>query len=238
VNRTANVLLECPQPLHELFKSVPGPRQLRIRDQTPLPPFDLHCPLQSIPFNLDLTMETIPAHVPYLSVDARRVAAMADRITAAAGGALKVGLAWTGSGTIDDLRSRTLATFAPLAQVTGVRFFSLQVGPTAAEATERPGGLSLVDLSSDLRDFADLAAVITNLDLVISIDTSVAHLAGALAKPVWTLIPYVPDFRWMLEREDSPWYPTMRLFRQTNRTDWNEPLARMTAALREKAVTA
>jgi tetratricopeptide (TPR) repeat protein len=234
VRRAGRVILECPQPLYELFKPLPGPDQVTVRGE-PLPPFDFHCPLQSIPFNLDVTLETIPASVPYLRADPQRVSRFKKRVDAQGNDMFKVGLVWSGSETQGDMRSRTLATFAPLAQVPGVRFFSLQVGLDKSQAQDPPAGLTLDDLSPELHDFADTAAAIENLDLVISVDTSVAHLAGALAKPVWTLIPYVPDFRWMLDREDSPWYPTMRLFRQMNRADWKEPLARMLWALRERA---
>jgi ADP-heptose:LPS heptosyltransferase len=104
---------------------------------------------------------------------------------------------------------------------------SLQLAPAAAQSRRPPPGLELIDFTSDLHDFADTAGMMAHLDLVIAVDTSVAHLAGALAKPVWVLIPTMPDWRWMLQREDSPWYPTMRLFRQTTRGDWNEVMQRV-----------
>jgi ADP-heptose:LPS heptosyltransferase len=129
-----------------------------------------------------------------------------------------------------DNRTRSLEAFAPLAEITGVKFFSLQKGAEAAQPP--PPNMQLIDLSSELRDFADTAAMIENLDLVISVDTSVAHLAGALGKPVWVLIPFQPDFRWMLDRIDTPWYPSMRLFRQAKASDWQTPIHRVAEALR------
>jgi tetratricopeptide (TPR) repeat protein len=232
-----HVLLECPQPLAELFRSLnDGPHELIVRG-SPLPAFDVHCPLQSLPFNFATTLENVPAPIPYLRADPRKAALFKDRI-ASNEPSLKVGLCWTGSPNPDDLRSRTLDTFAPLGSVTDARFYSLQVGPSATEAAPPAKALDVVDLSSELHDFADVAGAIANLDLVISVDTSVAHLAGAMGKDVWTLIPFVPDFRWMLGREDSPWYPTMRLFRQTSRTDWDEPVARIVAMLCERVAGA
>jgi hypothetical protein len=144
---------------------------------------------------------------------------------------LRVGLCWAGSTHGWETRSRTLATFAPLGGIDGVQFVSLQVGPEASQAQTPPFDMRLSDYSSRLNDFSDLAALIANLDLVITVDTAVAHVAGALAKPVWVLIPQAPDFRWMLDRADSPWYPTMRLFRQIKRGDWDTPVRAMAAAL-------
>jgi ADP-heptose:LPS heptosyltransferase len=129
-----------------------------------------------------------------------------------------------------------LSDFAPLAEAGAGRasFFTLQKGPRSEQAANPPVGMQLRDYTGDLNDFEDTAALMTNLDLVISVDTSVVHLAGALAKPVWTLIAIGPDWRWLAEREDSPWYPTMRLFRQTKWKDWAEVMQRVAAALREK----
>jgi len=115
-----------------------------------------------------------------------------------------------------------------------VVFYSLQKGAAAMQAQNPPSGMELVDLSREIKDFADTAALIENLDLVISVDTVVAHLAGALAKPVWTLLPVVPDWRWLLDREDCPWYPTMRLFRQSSPGDWPNVIGRAAQALRER----
>ena len=216
--RAGTVLLECPQALGELFRLMPDAPPVILRGQ-PLPAFDYHCSLSSLPLNFDTRLETIPAAVPYLRADPKKSAEFAARVGSEK---LRVGLAWAGSPLPNDTRSRRLETFAPLFEVPGIRFFGLQVGPDAAQCAP-----PVQDLSPHIHDFADLAAAMANMDLVISVDTAVAHLAGALAKKVWTLITYVPDFRWMLDRADSPWYPTMRLYRQTSRSDWREPVAEM-----------
>jgi hypothetical protein len=145
---------------------------------------------------------------------------------------LKVGVAWAGrpSHPDDHHRSIPLADLGSLAQVPDIRWFSLQKGLRAADAAA--GSLPLTDWTRDLADFADTAALIANLDLVITVDTSLAHLAGALGKPVWVLLPYAPDWRWLLDRADSPWYPTMRLFRQQKIGDWRAPVDAVASALR------
>jgi tetratricopeptide (TPR) repeat protein len=239
--RVATVILECPPPLHALFARLPGPHQFIQRGQ-PLPAFDVHCPLQSLPFNLGTTtMGSIPTAVPYLHADPARSDALAAQLGLGGGGArgFTVGLAWAGSANPRDRRSRTLDVFAPLAAVPDVRFVALQKGPAAEQATNPPPALRgrVIDASRLLSDFADTADVIASLDLVITVDTSVAHLAGALSRPVWTLLPRAPDFRWMLGRADSPWYPTMRLFRQSDARDWTGVMVDVATALRERAST-
>jgi Tfp pilus assembly protein PilF len=225
--QAGRTLLECQPELFNLFSTLPGVPTL-IRRGDALPAFDYHCPLQSLPYNLHTTLQTIPADIPYLSADAAKVERFRSRML---NPRLSVGLVWAGSPLPNDFRSRTLSTFAPLAAVPGVKFFSLQKGPDAAQAAHPPAGMDLHDLSADLNDFSDTAAAIANLDLFIGVDTSIGHVAGALGKPVWTLLPFVEDFRWMLHRPDTPWYPTMRLYRQTDRTNWDEPIARMAADL-------
>lgn len=143
-----------------------------------------------------------------------------------------MGLAWAGSNTTGGRRSNSLQIFAPLSCVHGVRFFSLQKGPESKQPV--PSGLSMADFTDQINDFADLAGFIANLDLVISVDTSVAHLAGAMARPVWTLIGSVPDFRWLRNRLDSPWYPTMRLFRQAIGEKWTAVVPRIAQELRSR----
>ena len=196
---------------------------------------DLQAPLLSLPGVFQTVEATIPGPGPYVIAPADRGAAWQIRLddicasVGAAGAGLKVGLVWGGNPghTNDHNRSCALAEFAPLAAVPGVTFFSLQKGPAAAQAADPPRGMTLIDLGPALADFADTAAVITHLDLVISVDTSVVHLAGALGTPVWTLLPFCPDWRWQLGREDSPWYPTMRLFRQARPREWPAALRRV-----------
>jgi ADP-heptose:LPS heptosyltransferase len=146
-----------------------------------------------------------------------------------------VGLVWAGGKlhTKDACRSCGLQALLPILQVSGVRFYGLQKGQPAQEVKTIPEEMSVINYGGQLNDFADTAALLANLDLVISVDTAVAHLAGAMAKPVWVLLPYPADWRWLLEREDSPWYPTMRLFRQHEAHDWKSVIMRVAQALKE-----
>jgi len=195
--------------------------QIVVRGQ-PLPAFDLHCPLLSLPRIFGTTLANLPSEVPYLHAAAEDAAPWQQRLGDHSR-SVKVGLAWAGSRVHKNDRNRSmkLATLAPLWQVPGVRFFSLQKGEPGAEAISLRQGMEMVDLTQELKDFADTAALTANLDLVIAVDTAVAHLAGAMGKPVWTLLPFVADWRWLREREDSPWYPSMRLFRQPSSGDWD-----------------
>jgi hypothetical protein len=183
------------------------------------------------------TRETIPATVPYVSACAASAERFARRIRAA-GSKLNIGLAWGGSPTHrnDAWRSSGLAAMAPLAAARGgddVTFFSLLKGPAAAEAIRPPPGMRLIDLEPELETFDDTAGAIASLDLVISVDTGVAHLSGAMNRPVWTLINMPCDWRWMLDRpNDTPWYPSMRLFRQNPAGDWTGVMRRVADALR------
>jgi hypothetical protein len=170
------------------------------------------------------TLATIPVAVPYLSVPGEAPAAWAERITTAPG--LRVGIVWAGT-TVGDLDLRLLQ---PLWEVAGISWFSLQVGERSADISWLDS-VRITDLSPWLADFAETAAAVSHLDLVISVDTSVAHLAGALGRPTWVLLRYVPDWRWLLEREDSLWYPTARLFRQSRAGDWPSAACEVAAAL-------
>ena len=223
------IVLECPPQLHRLLKNVSGIDRLISLNQ-PLPEFDVHCPLTSLPLALGATVKEIPATVPYLNADdlSKR---WNERLAGA--DALNVGIVWAGSvhHSNDRNRSLSLALLGPLARNSGVTFYSLQKGKPADQILSPPQGMKLIDHATELNDFADTAALIANLDLVIAADTAVAHLAGALGKPVWVLLPYAPDWRWLLEREDSPWYPTMRLFRQKTWGDWPEVIERVAQAL-------
>ena len=227
--RGGRFVLECQPTLMSLFQGTPGVDQLVARGQT-LPPFDYHLPLQGLPRILGITLENIPNQVPYLTADKDRVANFAGRM--ANDGKLHVGLVWCGVMYNEvDFRTRTLDAFHPLMKLPGIRFFSLQKGEASAQ--KPPPGVDWVDFSAELKDFGDTAALVANLDLVISVDTSTAHLAGALAKPVWVLIPTQSDFRWLLDRTDSPWYPTMRLFRQPLGADWSKPFDDLLKSLAE-----
>lgn len=224
------VVLACQSELAGLVGQVPGIAQV-VTEKDRLPPFDLHCALMSLPLVLGTMLDTIPASVPYL----RAMPEQAERWRARTEphrDRLKVGLAWAGRPTHSHDRRRSIS-FAMLSQIAqpGVCFFSLQKGPAAEQAKNPPGGMELIDWSSDLTDFTETAGLMDQLDLVITIDSAVAHLAGAMGKPVWVLLPFAPDWRWMLERTDSPWYPTMRLFRQSQMDDWNGPIQQVARAL-------
>jgi Flp pilus assembly protein TadD len=224
--RGGKIVLECQPALVRLFGNFPGVGQIVTTGQ-PLPAFDYQCPLPSLPGVFGTTMATIPATIPYLAADAEAADAWRKRMEPA-GEFLRVGLAWAGSpdNRNDRNRSIPLEKFAPLSAVDGVRFHSLQTAPPPAA-----GGIVLSDWSAMLTDFAETAALIENLDLVISVDTGVAHLAGAMGKPVWLLVPFPPDWRWLLDRADSPWYPTIRLFRQETPGDWDGVIRRVAAEL-------
>lgn len=195
-----------------------------------VPPHDAQCPLMSLPRLFGTRLETVPAATPYLRADPQRVARARARL---GGGGLTVGLVWAGSPTQanDQNRSIPLAALRPLLGVPGVRFFSLQKVSRPGDAAFLADHPAVTDLAPGLGDFADTAAYLQALDLLITVDTSVAHVAGALGRPVWVLLPQVPDWRWLLERDDSPWYPTARLFRQPRRGDWEGVVRRLADAL-------
>jgi hypothetical protein len=202
-----------------------------------LPAFDVHCPIMSLPLAFRTEMPTIPAATPYLAARPERTALWAERLAQREG--LKVGLVWAGAGhtyprhavVMDRKRSMHLSQFAPLATAPGVVFVSLQKDDAAGQALLPPVGLEILDWTSELEDFADTADLIAALDLVISVDTAVAHLAGALGKPVWLLNRFDSCWRWLQDREDSPWYPAHRIFRQPKHGDWESVIARVAAEL-------
>ena len=226
------VMLDLPAKLHRLAAGLPGVLTL-VKTGDPLPYFDCHCPLMSLPLALGTTLETVPAQVPYLSVPADALKA-AEALAWPPSG-FKVGLAWTGNQDHpkNHFRSVPLELLEPLLHIDGIHFFSLQMGPGAEELAARR--LPMTDLAPVTGDMADTAAQMAHLDLIITIDTSMAHLAGALARPVWVLLGYSPDWRWLLTREDSPWYPTARLFRQPRHGDWLSVIERVRDSLQEMA---
>ncbi len=226
-------MLLCQAPLARLMESAAGVARVvpAIVSAGELPPFDVHSPMLSLPLLFGTRVESIPADVPYLTAEASLAAQWGAKLSAA-GGALKVGLAWSGSPTNknDRYRSVALEQLGPLAR-TGATFFSLQKGPAASQAARPPAGMTLIDLSDELHDFADTAALVSQLDLVITVDTAIAHLAGAMGKPAWVLLASEQDWRWLLKREDTPWYPTLRLFRQSQPGEWPQVIERVAGAL-------
>jgi len=229
----ATVLLEVREELRELARTASGIDRI-VRSDEPHPAFDYYINLLSLPRVFGTDLGSIPAAVPYLAADSGCAARWAEHVRD--DGALNVGIVWAGSPTHlgDRFRSLSLRDLAPLREVKGVRFHSLQKGPAAAELVTDRGGEAIAELGSKLVTFADTAALVDRLDLLISVDTSVVHLAGALAKPVWTLVAIPGDWRWLEEREDSPWYPTMRLFRQREPSAWDDVIARLKVALEEE----
>ncbi len=233
--RCGAVVLECAPRLKTLFEGMKN-APLVVARGDPLPPFGMHAPLMSVPALLGTTLETIPWSGPYLAplpvrvINWRRAFRKRRRH-------LNVGLCWAGRPESSDDRNRstTLAQLAPLAAVPEVAFFSLQLGEAAAQAAQPPAGMQMHDLSSKQADFADSAALIGFMDLVITVDTSVAHCAGAMGRPTWVLLARAADWRYHVGRDDMPWYPTMRLFRQEKDGDWSAPVAKMAAELARMA---
>lgn len=218
----ARPVLACKKAMLPLLSTVAGLSAL-IDSTQPPPPCDACLPLMSLPLRLGTTLATIPAAVPYLAAEPERVAHWGRRL-AALPGRIKVGLAWQGNPTnaADATRSAPLSVLAPLADVPGVALYAIQKGPGSEQTGNQQDWL--IDLGPDLdldgAAFADTAAAMTHLDVVVTVDTAAAHLAGALARPVWVLLSHFPDWRWLAGRDDSPWYPTARLFRQPAPGDW------------------
>jgi tetratricopeptide (TPR) repeat protein len=235
-DRGAKVIMEVVPDIHRLMSTLQGVDQLVIAGLTS-PPCDFVAPLMSLPVWLGTTIETIPAKVPYLSADTRLAESFQAKFFRSDPN-LKVGIVWAGRPTHSNNhnRSMTLAAFAALGEIPGVSFYSLQKGVAAAQVRTPPAGMAITDLSPSLTDFNWTAAAITGLDLIITVDTAICHLAGALGKPVWVMLPFAPDWRWMLDREDTPWYPTMRLFRQKKIGDWADVVGRVRDELRAFAV--
>src|SRR5271166_2350377 len=231
--RGGRVILVCQPPLIRLLTRSPGIERLVAQGEA-LPEYDVHVPLMSLPGLLGTTLKSVPADVPYLDAEPQLVEAWRHRLGSYPG--FKVGIVWQGNPKfrLDRLRSIPLAQFAPLARVPGVHLFSLQKGPGAEQLAAVTDRFPVTDLGRRLDDFMDTAAVLKNLDLVISVDTAIAHLAGALGIPVWVALPFAPDWRWLMGREDSPWYPTMRLFRQTRPGQWEDVFHHIAEALQRR----
>jgi len=217
----ARVIVACQKELVRLLQTVKNIEKV-VAYGSSFPKFDLHCPLLRLPLIFDTTLETIPSSVPYLSSDPLTVSAWRERILQEKT-QFSIGLVWAGSPSHINDRNRSCPRelLLRLTRLEGITFYSLQKGDAGRQAQYAPEDMKLIDYFGALHDFSDTAAFIENLDLVISVDTAAAHLAGALGKAVWTMLPYAPDWRWMLNCEDTPWYPTMRLFRQPSPGDWN-----------------
>jgi Flp pilus assembly protein TadD len=228
--RGARVVLEVQPSLRALVASVPGGVQVLARGEA-LPPIDLHCPLLSLPLAFGTRLDTIPAATPYLCADPARIQAWQQRLGPPAG--VRIGLVWSGNPDHNNDRNRSLplAMLQPLFAA-GREFISLQRDIRPADlALLRDAALPVRHLGDELADFMDTAALASCVDLVIAVDTAGAHLAAAIGRPLWVLLPCIPDWRWLLGRDDSPWYPTARLFRQTRPGDWDSVIAAVGVAL-------
>ena len=232
--RCREVVLAAAPELADLLRSAKGLTRVVTRYEH-IGSVDVFCILSSLPFLLGTTLETIPANAPYLTVDAARRAAWKARLDARTPPGLpRVGIAWAGNPAHPDdrWRSTRLAAWQPLLDVPGVSFISLQKRVPKRDRGFMASASRVIDLTDGRDDFADTAALVQALDLVVSVDTSIAHIAGALAKRAWILLARLPDWRWLLDREDSPWYPTLQLFRQDAPDRWDGPLRRVAARLR------
>lgn len=225
----ARIVLQINADQAAFARRLAGVDEIVLRDALP-PPFDSHCEMMSLPMVMGLQLADLPGRIPYLRADAGRLRRWRKRLAGLP--RPLVGLVWAGRATHlnDANRSVTLDQMAPLAAAGGT-FLALQKGPAAAEALNPPPGMRIQPLDAEIADFEDTAAILTIADLLISVDSAPVHLAGALGRPAWVMLPYVPDWRWLLQREDSPWYPSLRLFRQPSRGDWTSVAAAVAAAL-------
>lgn len=232
--RGGRVILACQELLLRLLRRIPGVEKVVVMGES-LPAFDIQAALLSLPRIFGTTLATIPASVPYLTASKQPRFLLSDSIDAC----LKVGLVWGGNPDHGHDRDRAcpLAAFQPILNTPQVAFYSLQKGPHRADLLVLPE-LPIQDLHDRLGDFADTATAIAQLDLVITVDTAVAHLAGGMGKPVWVLLAFAADWRWLTQRDDSPWYLTARLFRQPRRQDWTSVCQQVADALRTLTVAA
>ncbi len=218
-----------PQTLSLAQRSLPEIDAVIASDALP-PPFDVHCELMSLPMALNLTLADLPGRIPYLLPDPDRLARWRTRLASLP--RPLVAVAWAGRPTHvnDAKRSMTLDMLGRLA-MPGVHFVTVQKGPAAAQARTPPAGMALTPLDEEIADFEDTAAILSLVDVLISVDSSPVHLAGALGRPAWVMLPFAPDWRWLMDRADTPWYPRHRLFRQTQRHRWEPVIHEVAGAL-------
>ena len=238
-DRGGTVIMEAKKPLHGLLRNVSGIDELveRAPGAQPAAACDFCIALLSLPAIFGTTLETIPARHPYLFADLDKIITGRRRLQT---GGIKIGIVWAGRPVVQtdpvglSYRSCGLQWFAPLTEIPDIRIYGLQKGPATADIEKLGLGEKIINLGNAFNDFSDTAAAIANLDLVISVDTSVAHLAGAMGKPTWLLLPWAADWRWLQERSDTPWYPSMRLFRQNKLGAWDNVFEQVTGALQSQ----
>jgi hypothetical protein len=234
--RCQELIVGCSPEMGPLLANVPGVAQYHHR-WADVPAHAAHCRLSSLPYLFQTRLDTIPSRIPYLQADPARIAHWKQHLAATLpAGAVRIGLAWSGRPTHpnDRRRSLGLAQLAPLADAGPAAFVSLQKPMSARDLEAMPKLPGMTDLSALLTDFGETAAVIENLDLVVTVDTAVGHLAGVLGKATWILLSKAADWRWMLDRDDSPWYPSVRLFRQQRPGNWDQTLDQLRSALGER----
>ena len=231
--RCKKMILACSAELMPIFATIPGVAQIREKEQIAVAEFDTYLQLTSLPHVFGTTLDTIPATVPYVNAAALRRRKDNPSLLLSESDDRRVGIIWADNtnNRISRHRSCPLNEFLPILTIPEISFYSLQKGERHKDLAELPSHVRVHRLEPQLGDFGDLAVIIDQLDLVIAVDSSVAHIAGALGKPVWTLLSHVADWRWALEGETTPWYPTMRLFRQTRPGDWTGVIERVTEAL-------
>jgi len=231
--RCPDIVLACSAEVRDLLRQIaPAARQfIQWQDA---PDYAAFCALSGLPRLAGTRVDNMPAPVPYLRADPERTARWAERLDGLVPrGFRRVGVIWAGrpSHNNDRNRSALLADFLPLANVSGVALLALQKGPRTDQAGAYYGRAPLINIGAEIDDYADTMAILDNLDLLVTVDTSVAHLAGAMGRPVWIMLPRAPDWRWLLDRDDTPWYPTARLFRQKNARRWDDVVHAIAAEL-------
>ncbi|MCG8529213.1 MAG: tetratricopeptide repeat-containing glycosyltransferase family protein [Desulfovibrionales bacterium] len=234
----ARVILEISPGLTRLFTGMEGVDKLWVRNTKAstrdIDRFDCYSPILDLPFHFKTTLDTIPGPTPYIFPDEELKASWGRRLVDSSG--IRIGVVWAGNPNHrnDANRSCPLSLFRDIAQMDGIHLYGLQKEKYDRWTDVDSKDVLTQDIGADLYDFADTAAVIAHMDLIISVDTSVAHLAGAMGKPTWVLLPFAPDWRWMLDRTDSPWYPSMELFRQSDFGNWEHPFQQIKKALLKK----
>jgi hypothetical protein len=239
LQRCPRIAVGCSEELRPLLRQIAPQVTLFTRWQD-CPPFRAYSALSGLPRLHGTRLHSVPAPVPYLHADPDRVAAWATRLQALAPpGFRRIGVIWAGRPTHNNDRNRSalLADFRALGHLPNTVLLALQKGPKTGQAGGWFGRAPLVNLGAEIDDYDDTMAILANLDLLVTVDTSVAHLAGAMGRPVWIMLPMAPDWRWLLDRDDSPWYPTVRLFRQTSPRRWDDVFARVVAALDAPPIT-
>jgi hypothetical protein len=233
----SNIAIACSVETQPLLRQIAPDANLFVH-WSDRPAYAAFCPLSGLPRLAGTRVDNIPAPIPYLHPDPANVARWAQRLDGLVPkGFRRIGVIWAGRPAHNNDRNRTvlLADLAPLDEVPGIALLALQKGPRTGQAGGWFGRAPLINLGAEIETYDDTMAILRNIERLVTVDTSVAHLAGAMGRPVWIILPFAPDWRWLLQREDTPWYPTARLFRQSGPRRWDDVLQRVVAALRQVA---